>query len=101
MAAADLDDVKTFVDERTDHVDDDVDYDSVPPAGGPHDPAWLECGAYDAPVRDENAVHDLEHGGVWITYDPSLGDEDVAALEAALPDEGILSPYTGSRPRSS
>ena len=36
-----------------------------------HDPVWLDCGAYDAPVRDENAVHDLEHGSVWITYDPT------------------------------
>ena len=35
-----------------------------PPAGGPHDPAWLDCGVYDEPVRDENAVHDLEHGTV-------------------------------------
>ena len=50
------------------HTTDPVEYSAVPPAGGAHDPAWLECGAYDAPVRDENAVHDLEHGTVWITY---------------------------------
>jgi uncharacterized protein DUF3105 len=38
-------------------------------------------------------VHDLEHGTVWITYDPALADADVAALEAVLPDDGIMSPY--------
>ena len=44
-------------------------------------------------MRDENAVHDLEHGTVWITYDPALAEDDVAALAAVLPDDGILSPY--------
>lgn len=74
-------------------VGEDIDYEQVPPIGGPHDQVWLACGAYDEPVRDENAVHDLEHGTVWITYDPELGEDEVAALEAALPDNGILSPY--------
>jgi hypothetical protein len=73
--------------------DEDIAYDQVPPIGGPHDPEWLACGAYDEPVRDENAVHDLEHGTVWITYDPALALDEVAALEAVLPDDGILSPY--------
>ena len=36
----------------------------------------------------------LEHGAVWITYDPGA-DVDVAALEDALPQNGILSPYDG------
>jgi hypothetical protein len=76
------------------HQDDvDIDYEQVPPVGGPHDPDWLACGAFDEPVRDENAVHDLEHGTVWITYDPDLPAGDVAALVGALPDDGILSPY--------
>ena len=35
---------------------------------------------YDEPVRDENAVHDLEHGTVWITYDPELDDDEVDEL---------------------
>lgn len=79
----------------TRHLTEDVDYDQTPPAGGDHDPSWLECGVYDAPVRDENAVHSLEHGTVWVTYEPGLGDESVAMLAEALPDESILSPYDG------
>jgi hypothetical protein len=73
--------------------DEDIAYDQVPPIGGPHDPEWLACGVFDEPVRDENAVHDLEHGTVWITYDPALDEADVAALAAVLPDDGIVSPY--------
>jgi hypothetical protein len=74
------------------HTTDDVTYPQNPPAGGAHAPIWLACGVYDAPVRDENAVHDLEHGSVWITHDPDLSADDVEALAAQLPDNGIMSP---------
>ena len=88
----DLSEVATF--EITDrlHTLDDVDYPQTPPAGGPHAPAWLDCGHYDVPVREENAVHDLEHGAVWITYDPALPAADVDDLVDRLPDNGIMSP---------
>jgi hypothetical protein len=77
------------------HTTDDVTYPQTPPAGGPHAPIWLACGVYDEPVHDENAVHDLEHGAVWITHDPALSADDVAALAAELPDNGIMSPREG------
>ena len=94
-SGADLGAVKVYADLPRDHVQGHVDYDTTPPVGGPHDPEWLDCGAYDAPVRNENAVHDLEHGAVWIAYAPDLGRADVATLAAALPDNGLLSPYDG------
>lgn len=90
-----LDEVQVFADLSTEHTEGDVDYPQTPPAGGPHHPRWLECGVYDEPVREENAVHDLEHGTVWITYDPDLPAEDVASLAEQLPANGILSPYPG------
>lgn len=93
--ALDLSLVRTWeITDRT-HTDDDVDYPQDPPAGGAHAPIWLACGAYDEQVRDENAVHDLEHGTVWITHDPDLSEADVAALADQLPDNGILSPRDG------
>ncbi len=92
--AADLDAVRVYDNLEVGHTAKDVDYPQSPPVGGPHDPVWLDCGVYDEPVRDENAVHDLEHGTVWITYDPDA-DVDVAALEEVLPQNGIISPYVG------
>ena len=74
------------------HTTGDVTYPQEPPAGGAHAPSWLACGVYDEPVRDENAVHDLEHGSVWITHDPGLSADDVEELAAQLPDNGIMSP---------
>ena len=93
--AANLDEVKVYANLARDHTEDDVDYAQVPPVGGRHDPVWLDCGAYDAPVRDENAVHDLEHGSVWISYAPDLGADDVRTLTEALPQNGIIAPYDG------
>lgn len=91
--ALDLSLVETWEIVERSHTADDVDYAQTPPAGGAHAPAWLACGVYDEPVRDENAVHDLEHGTVWITHDPALSADEVAALAALLPDNGILSPH--------
>lgn len=95
LAPPDLGEVAVHPDLRTDHVDGEIGYDLSPPAGGPHADAWLDCGVYDSPVPEENAVHALEHGTVWITYDPGLGADDLALLAEALPAEGILSPYPG------
>ncbi|WP_322921881.1 DUF3105 domain-containing protein [Nocardioides renjunii] len=90
--ALDLSLVETWDVTDRRHTDDDLTYPQDPPAGGAHHPVWLACGVYDEPVREENAVHDLEHGTVWITHDPGLSDDDVDALAAQLPDNGILSP---------
>jgi hypothetical protein len=88
--------VETFTITNTDHTTDPVQYPQDPPAGGPHDPTPLACGAYDTPVRNENAVHSLEHGAVWITYRPDLSASDVSDLDRfARQSEVIVSPYLG------
>ncbi len=80
-----------------DHTTGTVDYDQTPPAGGPHDPVWQNEGFYTEPIGDENAVHTLEHGGVWITYQPDLPQEQVQQIQSAV--EGstcmLASPYEG------
>ncbi len=60
-----------------------------------HDPVWQSCGFYDAPVRNENAVHALEHGVVWITYRADLPLAEVDALRqlALVNDRLLVSPY--------
>lgn len=91
----DLSAVTSYDDLSTEHTPDDVDYPQSPPVGGQHAPQWLECGTYDVPLREENAVHDLEHGTVWISYDPGLGKGDVDELADLLPQNGIMAPYPG------
>ncbi|MBH0118642.1 DUF3105 domain-containing protein [Rhodococcus sp. CX] len=75
-----------------------VPYEYSPPFGGPHDAAWATCTGivYPVPIRSENAVHSLEHGAVWITYDPErLSDEQVDLLAARVDGVSymLMSPY--------
>ena len=82
------------------HVTTPVTYEQTPPVGGPHDYEWADCTGtvYDVDIRHENAVHSLEHGAVWITYDPELvSDADVDTLAALVDGQSgrMLSPYAG------
>ncbi|MFZ2016846.1 MAG: DUF3105 domain-containing protein [Nocardioides sp.] len=91
--------VKTFDYVGAQHTTDPVTYTETPPAGGPHDPVWQDCGVYTQPLRNENAVHSLEHGTVWVTYRPGTSAADVQSLQTALGSvkdkKTILSPYPG------
>jgi hypothetical protein len=81
------------------HVQSVVNYPDSPPFGGDHDPTWADCNGtvYPAPIRNENAVHMLEHGAVWITYKPDLPADQVDALKKKVDGVGYmaLSPYPG------
>lgn len=78
------------------HTDEPVEYPQTPGVSGMHSPVWLNCGVYDEPVADENAVHSMEHGAVWVAYRPDLPAEDIATLRQILPDTYIiLSPHPG------
>ncbi len=85
-----------------DHVETPVDYAESPPVGGPHAPPpdWADCTGtvYDVDIRHENAVHSLEHGAVWITYNPDdVAGADVETLAALVENEAgrMMSPYAG------
>jgi hypothetical protein len=50
---------------------------------------------YAKEIREENAVHSLEHGAVWVTYNGKAAEADVKALErrvSATP-YSFMSPY--------
>jgi hypothetical protein len=88
--------------EAQDHVATPVEYSESPPVGGPHEPSpgWADCTGtvYEVDIRHENAVHSLEHGGVWITYNPDeVSDEDIATLAELVENEPgrMMSPYAG------
>lgn len=46
-------------------------YNSNPPTSGWHWPTAAPWGVYDNPEADERYIHNLEHGGIWISYKPS------------------------------
>ncbi|HEV7650623.1 MAG TPA: DUF3105 domain-containing protein [Actinophytocola sp.] len=77
-----------------------VAYDQSPPFGGPHDQAWANCAGtvYTKAVRNENMVHALEHGSVWIAYNPDKikgGALDTLKKKVDGQPYMMLSPYPG------
>lgn len=78
-------------------VDYEAEYGMQPPAGGNHFQAWLNCGIYSEPQPNENAVHSLEHGAVWVTYNPdTVSEQQLETLRAQVPDQYVIvSPYPG------
>lgn len=74
------------------HVTKKVDYPMTPAAGGDHSQAWANCqgDVYDKPLGEENAVHSLEHGAVWITYNDKASAGDIKKLGQKV----STTPYT-------
>lgn len=77
------------------HVRTRVAYAQTPPVGGDHASVWQTCGIYAAPIFPETAVHSLEHGAVWITYAPDVGDDQIASLSQLMEDRTyvLVSPF--------
>lgn len=74
-------------------------YNSNPPTSGWHTPQEARWGGHRTEIPDEVVLHNLEHGGIWISYrDP--GDaaliEKLEALAARYRSKVILTP----RPRN-
>ena len=74
------------------HVTKKVTYPTVPPVGGDHAAVWMNCNGdvYTEALNDMNAVHSLEHGAVWVTYNTKAAKADVDALAAKVKK----TPYT-------
>lgn len=73
-------------------------YPQSPPVGGPHAVLWMKCAVYTEQPPSINAVHSLEHGGVWITYLPGTKPDVVSQLDAyqgANREYVMVSPYKG------
>lgn len=62
------------------HVGGPVKYDQTPPNSGDHNPTPQQCAVYTEPIAPEHAVHSMEHGAVWITYNDSVPKDQVAKL---------------------
>ena len=90
-----LGEVKVYEGLSANHVETPVQYEQTPPVGGDHHPVWQNCAVYDQPIQNIHAVHSLEHGAVWLTYDPSLPADQVEKLKSYAQNVPfmLMSPY--------
>jgi hypothetical protein len=77
-----------------------IAYTHSPPMGGAHDYSWAACNGvvYPNPVRSENLVHSMEHGAVWIAYNPDqISGDALTTLSAKVQNQPytVMSPYPG------
>lgn len=73
------------------HVKSKVYGGDEPPTSGPH-AAALAWRAYDQGVPDVNAIHNLEHGGIYISYRPDLPKDQINKIKALF-----TAPFTDSQ----
>ena len=86
-------------------------YSSTPATSGPHwDPSGIaNWGVYDSPMPESQLIHNLEHGGIVVWYDPDSVDADSVDALAQLVErqnaqgvggryKWILSPWGESEP---
>lgn len=95
--AAPIAGVKSWSKLSQNHVTGTVDYKMSPPVGGDHNQVWVNCDkqVYTKAVPNENAVHALEHGAVWITYNDKAAKADVESLSDLVKNTTytFMSPY--------
>jgi hypothetical protein len=60
-------------------------YNSNPPTSGQHVAFTAPWGFHTEIIEDEVIVHNLEHGGIWISYKDPQDTEMIAQLRALLP----------------
>jgi hypothetical protein len=71
-----------------------------PPARGPHFAVPQSVGVYDQQVPDGNTIHSLEHGVVWISYNPELVDEETISRLEDLGDDFGADTIVAPRPQN-
>lgn len=92
--------VQTFTELANGHVtlaDVPLHYDENPSIGGEHLDVWQNCGFYGKAILDEAGVHSMEHGAVWITYNPELSVDQVQLLDTTATRHSyvLISPRDG------
>lgn len=58
------------------------EYNSNPPTSGWHHGTPAEWGIYKEEIADQILLHNLEHGGVWISYKPDISGDVKEKLES-------------------
>ncbi len=70
-------------------------YSTLPAASGPHWSTPAAWGAYSTPQNESQVIHNLEHGGIVIWYDPALVDDAQVAELTSYVQSQVASGISG------
>ena len=62
-----------------------VAYNSNPPTSGQHYDTPARAGFRDKEIADGHLIHSLEHGLVWVSYNPRIGNESAKLKKITAP----------------
>src|SRR3989344_5631667 len=68
------------------------EYTSNPPTSGPHYNQTARSGFRNEVISDQNIIHNLEHGDIWIAYHPRIAEEVVEELKQFGAAKVIITP---------
>jgi hypothetical protein len=91
--------VRTYPDlgrAHTANLDEKIKYNSTPATSGRHYQTPAPWGVYPTPVREIQAVHNLEHGGIVVNYGSKVSQAKIDQLEAFVGDDPramLMFPY--------
>lgn len=74
---------ESFSSQGQEHIDSGSShpaYNSNPPSSGWHYPRPAQSGIYDTEFPDEQLIHNLEHGHIWIAYKPDTPKDQIELL---------------------
>lgn len=73
-------------------------YNSNPPTSGWHYAQPADWGVYQKELPDEQAIHNLEHGGIWISYKDvdEKTKSDLEAIGKRYPGSVIVTPRSAN-----
>lgn len=86
-----------FEDQGTEHIKDGSDhlpYNSNPPSSGWHyaNPALIGFYGRNEDLPDEQVIHNIEHGDIWIAYNPNISDTILEELKKFDESKIIITP---------
>lgn len=68
------------------------EYASNPPTSGPHYDQTAQSGFREEEISDQNIIHNLEHGDIWIAYHPRVSDGIKKELKQFAAAKVIIAP---------
>ena len=69
----------------------------LPPTSGAHFGQVATAGLRDKEIPDGHIVHNLEHGDIWISYNPRVGADITNELKQFLDGKVIITPRSSNR----